>query len=1015
MGAEASRGAGASGPEKERVAAVFGHRQGSGYLLSPRLVLTAAHPFSSPHGPAQTPPRPPHPPHRPPRPEARAIVPGGRGLVPCRVVWVDQECDAALLLAEDDLVTADTARALQPVGLAVVTGVSPLHGCQAIGFPDVQRDDAQHLDSEHFLGTLKPGSGMVRGRYAVDSAHTPPGAARGDGSPWAGMSGAALFAEGRLIGVVVHDPAGWQHGRLTAVPAVTLLERANFRAAYRRYTGVPPSLSDVAAAPDPAAEFEHRYGSYVAAKYGSLTIFGLDLSRRATWPLDSAYLSLEASCADDWWRSAQAPGPFPTPTRTPARASHRADEVLAGRSRVLLRGVAGSGKTTLVQWLAVSTAQQDPESCMRHLIGRIPFVLPLRTVLRRGELPSPAEFLAAAGNPLHAAQPDGWADAVLGAGRALLLVDGIDEIPERERERTRGWLRDLLIAYPDNLWLVTSRPSAITDGWLDDEDFTELTLSPMTRPEVGTFVRRWHTAARATCGDDDEERRRLDEFERRLLDVLDTKQDLSRLATNPLMCGLICALHRDRRANLPRGRKDLYDAALSMLLTRRDEERDVGAPDGIWLSEEAQIQLLQRLAYWLIRNGQVELEHGLARELVEAALPTMPAVAAQGDAQRILRHLLVRSGLLRRPTADTVDFVHRTFQDFLGAKAAVEARDFDLMVRNAHDDQWEDVIRMAVAHARPDERARILRKLVTRGDKVKSRRDRLHLLAMACLEHATELDPRIRAMVEERAARLIPPHDSAEAETLAAVGPVVLELLHNAEHLSPDGLTEEEALAVVVTASRIGTGAAVPVLARFRQHPSLSVLRQLAGAWRHFDTAHYAREVIAHLDHRALYFTARSCAQLRILRELGKDARLQVVGRHGEEELRDALDLGAVEMLRIEDNDRLRDLGFLGAASRLKLLQLDGCPAIESLAPLAVPPRLTILLLDASMLDLLHRVCLPTIDYLAVVGGTGAEDHSRTATACPGLRELHLYPDPGAAADRGPRSAPLHQASVIVH
>ena len=52
---------------------------------------------------------------------------------------------------------------------------------------------------------------------------------------------------------------------------------------------------------------------------------------------------------------------------------------------------------------------------------------------------------------------------------------------------------------------------------------------------------------------------------------------------------------------------------------------------------------------------------------------------------------------------------------------------------------------MAVAHARPRERAEILRKLLTRGDTVKSRRDRLHLLAMACLEHATELDPRMRA------------------------------------------------------------------------------------------------------------------------------------------------------------------------------------------------------------------------------------------------------------------------------
>jgi predicted NACHT family NTPase len=47
-----------------------------------------------------------------------------------------------------------------------------------------------------------------------------------------------------------------------------------------------------------------------------------------------------------------------------------------------------------------------------------------------------------------------------------------------------------------------------------------------------------------------------------------------------------------------------------------------------------------------------------------------------------------RSGLLREPAAGRVDFVHRTFQEYLAAKAAVDNDEIGQLVANAHDDQW---------------------------------------------------------------------------------------------------------------------------------------------------------------------------------------------------------------------------------------------------------------------------------------------------------------------------------------
>ncbi|MFF9638506.1 NACHT domain-containing protein [Streptomyces bacillaris] len=623
--------------------------------------------------------------------------------------------------------------------------------------------------------------------------------------------------------------------------------------------------------PSPAdGPFEKRYSRYITDKYGKLSIFGLDLSQGPEdWLLNVAYLSLDAV--------GDATGVLP------GRLS--ADQVLAAHNRVLLRGVAGSGKTTLVQWLAVSTTRQN----QLDLFGMVPFVLPLRTLTRGGaKLPAPDEFLSAVDCPIAALQPAGWFDRVLRAGRGLILIDGIDEIPEDDRNDARRWLQELISTYPGNRWLVTSRPSAVREHWLSGDSFVEADLAPMSRDNIADFVIRWHQAAGIS-----------DQYAHELLRAVRVKQDLGRLATNPLMCGLICALHQDRHGYLPEGRKEIYDAALSMLLFRRDRERGVYKPGSIRIGEAHHIQLIQKLAYWMIRNGRSEMDRADAVNLLTQALPTMPKVAEQGTAEEIYRRLLIRSGLLREPSVQSMDFIHRTFQDYLGAKAAVEGLDFDFLIANAHLDQWEDVIRMAVAHSRLTERTRLLTGIIRRDNVTAHGMNRLHLLAAACLEHATELDPEVRAEVQQRASALIPPRTADQARALIEVGPVVLDLLphppdapprekrpadervvgkRSDEQKAAQEQAADEAYFTVFAATRIATDAAIDVLARYRGYHDLRVRNELVRAWSRFDTNIYGQEVIAHLGQEDLYFPVSNPAELQAISSFGGRAWIKIAG-----------------------------------------------------------------------------------------------------------------------------------------
>ncbi|WP_405608833.1 NACHT domain-containing protein [Streptomyces sp. NBC_01511] len=947
---------------------MFGVTQGSGYLLAARLVLTARHLVNE-------------------NVETTVVVPGGRGRIRCRTLWAgeaeEEESDAALLLADEDLVTPETAEAFQPNRFGSVDGLAPLLDCYALGYPQVQRYDGQKLDTEQFLGTIKPGSGSVRGTYVVEGTGTPP-AVRDDGeSPWAGMSGAPVFVGRHIIGVVTKDSAGWQHGRLNAVSLFRLFSVPTFANACHFRLREPTSFTTLRRTPDHSAEFEDRYRAYIAEAFGELSIFGLDFSRseHARWPLDSAYLSLELVHGHG----------EATEGVTPERG--RVESVLRDRRRVLLRGAAGSGKTTLVQWLAVNAARDSFGGQLAHLDGRIPVVLPLRTLVRGAALPTPAEFLRAAGHPLN--PPEGWMDAVLTEGRGLLLVDGVDEMPEADRARTKRWLVNLLIAYPRTAVVVTTRPTAVDDGWLSRGEFTEFQLLPMSRRDVTAFVQRWHNAARSITPRTSE-RAELDSYEAQLMSTLPRTQDLARLATNPLMCAMICALYRDRRGFLPDSRMKLYGAALTMLLIRRDHEREIGAPEGLTLSEETQQKILQEIAYWMIRNEIAEAEQWDVIGLIHRLLPAMPQVAAPDDASQVFRFLLHRSGVLRAPAAGTVDFIHRTFLDYLGARAAIEAQDINMIAAHAHEPQWEDIVRMAVGHARDAERATLLKQLVARGDAVpESSHDvkvRIHLLAAASLEHATSLDPAVRREVELRAAALIPPRNGDEAQWLSYAGPLVLDLLPG-----PGGLSYEVAAAVVTTARLIGGDHALQVLREYAEHPAHGVRVELVRAWESFDTIAFAGLVLARMITDDLTVPVHSPELLAALHLVGVASDVAFHGELSPEGIASAVRAVRADRVTISDNSRLKDLrAFAEKAVSPTQLILVSCVEVNDYSGVADLGLRKLSLYDvhpAQDLSGLGAVTdLPALT-LSIFGGSGEPDTLALPLSLPALASvtrLHL-------------------------
>lgn len=886
-----------------------GSVQGSGVLLTDRLVLTCAH-----------------------------VVKGGghcsvahprlAGHTDSAVVWIDHGLDAALLRTTAPLLPAE------PVRLGVLHSSQALTGCEITGFPDAQRYPDGHLETDQYTATVLPMAGRPRDVLVLELDGPPHAGSDREPPALRGLSGGPVFAGSVLLGIARQIPPRRGGRRVECVPLGPLLASEPFRLVYRQ-SGADPRHEQIHGHFPKDLRYEEEYAAALGAAYRRTKIFGLDeLGRHdSEWDLDTAYLSLEAQPRD-----------HSGPPDEPRPAPRRVDALLAERPRVLLRGDAGAGKTTLVWWLAAHASAGTLGPGLTALNGLVPFVVPLRTLRARGgAFPSVGQLATAAAMAVDD-PPEGWTGRVLEAGRGLLLVDGLDEVPPDDREAAYDWLSRLLRRYPATRCVATVRPLAVEPDWLASEGFEELRLLPMRNEDIAAFVAAWHRAARL----DDPDHAALAELERDLTRQFETNSTLSNLARTPLLCAVICALHRRRQGLLPETRWSLYDSALAMLLGNRDRRRRIDAPEGITMNVDEQAQLLQRIAIWLVRGGQTELDREQALHQLEQALRGMEQIRRQGSVPEILTHLLNRSGVLQERADGIYQFAHRTFQDFLAAKEFIEGGHLHELIGRADSQQWQDVILLSAGHCGRREHPVLINGLLdTRvGPACTVTSDELLVLVALCAQHATWLDDTTRARVSAAVASLFPLKTYREVRQLARLGPAVLRYLPDPDDPAVS-LNEVGHIADLI--AEVGGAEAVPYARRWLlARPELN---RMLLEWDRFPADLYAEQVLATMDltHRRLRI--RSVDQLAALRHLPAVTELSIIGDLTSAELRAGLRGRPWSGLSIRENTALTDLSFLADhAGTLGDLTLRDLPRVQDLTPLAGLPELRWIQLDMSRL-----------------------------------------------------------------
>ncbi|MGH8578095.1 MAG: NACHT domain-containing protein, partial [Gammaproteobacteria bacterium] len=429
----------------------------------------------------------------------------------------------------------------------------------------------------------------------------------------------------------------------------------------------------------------------------------------------------------------------------PERAARRlsALDVLNAQRKLVLLGGPGSGKSTFVSFVALSMAGEllgAPGPNLATLTAPLPkekgeledptpqhwdhgALLPVQVTLRdlASQLPPPgtpgnAETVwAFVRGRLKQGALEDFApflrEGLLNGG-GLVLLDGLDEVPDADnrREQIKQAVQDFAATFQKCRFLVTSRTYAYQRQDWKLDDFAEVHLLPFAPGQIRGFVDAWYAHMVELFRLTEPDARGRAEVLKR---AAERNERIRELAERPLLLTLIAQLQTEGGGVLPEEREELYDKAVEMLLNkwenmkvrvREGGTKEIEPSLAEWLNagRDAIRKELNRLAFDAHRNqphltGTADIRQGdLVAALLEASVSR-----ADVKVKRLEEYLRDRAGILAAHGVGMYQFPHRSFQEYLAACHLTDDDFPDRIADLARRDpnRWREVALLAGAKA----------------------------------------------------------------------------------------------------------------------------------------------------------------------------------------------------------------------------------------------------------------------------------------------------------------------------
>ncbi|HEY9814825.1 MAG TPA: GUN4 domain-containing protein [Candidatus Obscuribacterales bacterium] len=377
-------------------------------------------------------------------------------------------------------------------------------------------------------------------------------------------------------------------------------------------------------------------------------------------------------------------------------------------SRLVILAYGGFGKTTLLRQVTYLYAAR-PRWVRRQY--KAPALTPILLFLRKWrdeiakpDAPSLPNLITQHHIPsLPGGQqldvPPQWAKQLLLSGKALVMLDGFDEVADAQRQAVSHWITKQMQDYGKSVFILTSRPKAYGDDYQAERVGIPLAVQPFDGDQREQFIRQWYLCQeRFHRGNRDtpDVRETATQRATQLLEQINQRKALRSMAENPLMLNMIAMFHRSYPAEqLPQRQTELYRGICKLQLGDRPMAKRVDLP----LPADTSQIVLQGVALAMTKQKTTVINRNDLIEQIQSELQRLnETVSPQIFLEKIeqVSELMVKKD-------DGYEFSHRSFQEYLTAEELLRTHQEDLILSHFTDEFWQGTILMYVSlQRRPD-------------------------------------------------------------------------------------------------------------------------------------------------------------------------------------------------------------------------------------------------------------------------------------------------------------------------
>ena len=490
------------------------------------------------------------------------------------------------------------------------------------------------------------------------------------------------------------------------------------------------------------------------------------------------------------------------------------EEAKKQHKRIMVLADPGMGKSTLLKMEAVLTAQVEKQKLLENEITIDEVIFPL--FLRLSDLVDEkveeifkAEIIDAI--PIlmqrdYSKAPSGITYLLkekFKAGKCLLLLDALDEVPREHRNRLKDKLNRFVQTYPCQI-ICTSRIVGYDSAFVNGAK--EVEIVPFKQKQTEQYIKIWFTNA-------------VDYIDNDLVSAnglireLQNKPQIRGLAQNPLLLSLLCSLYQEKELTLPAQRCQIYEKAVLCMLSKWTRNRNSQSEGKI----RAKIRVLEELAYQFTCEGKEIFLPDELYDKIEAYLQEgKTTVFRDTNTDELMTELSEEDGIIQKLSSkdDRYLFVHRTFQEYFTAcylKRAIQKNQSDgiaLATEHFWEYDWHETLSLLAGLMQ--EPIPLLQAITAEKDDIFST---LLLLAGRCVAECKENSDPLIAEIIDRIYDLWKSYPNAGfiKSIVVLIGQANSQMSHRLQKAVNDSKTYVRMQAAVVL-GKIGNAQAVKVL-----------------------------------------------------------------------------------------------------------------------------------------------------------------------------------------------------------